>query len=173
MANSTRYDLEQGSMWRYSYANELKHYGILGMRWGIRRFQDKSGRLTRAGQKRYSDKNSKKRFQFTESQKRAIKIGLAVAGTGLAAYGLYRLSQNGRFDSIINKGKAFAAENSKDIIGSAVPKYDRAKDFELFLASMSAKFAAPSAFGYTKQSLVSVNLNSLKQSKISARRLAS
>ena len=109
----------------------LKHYGILGMRWGIRRFQDKSGRLTRAGQKRYSDKNSKKRFQFTESQKRAIKIGLAVAGTGLAAYGLYRLSQNGRFDSIINKGKAFAAENSKDIIGSAVPKYDPVTGFKL------------------------------------------
>ena len=59
MANSTRYDLERGSMWRYSYANELKHYGILGMRWGIRRFQDKSGRLTRAGQKRYGNDNDK------------------------------------------------------------------------------------------------------------------
>ena len=37
----------------------LKHYGILGMRWGIRRFQDKSGRLTRAGQKRYGNDNDK------------------------------------------------------------------------------------------------------------------
>jgi len=35
---------------RYS---ELYHYGILGMKWGVRRFQDKNGNLTIAGKKRY------------------------------------------------------------------------------------------------------------------------
>lgn len=33
--------------------NELKHYGVLGMKWGIRRYQNKDGSLTSAGQKRY------------------------------------------------------------------------------------------------------------------------
>ena len=33
--------------------NELCHYGIHGMRWGIRRYQNKDGTLTTAGQKRY------------------------------------------------------------------------------------------------------------------------
>ena len=33
--------------------NELYHYGIHGMRWGIRRYQNKDGTLTAAGQKRY------------------------------------------------------------------------------------------------------------------------
>ena len=33
--------------------NELKHYGILGMKWGIRRYQNKDGSLTPAGKKRY------------------------------------------------------------------------------------------------------------------------
>ena len=44
-------------MWQYNYSNSdyLQHYGILGMRWGIRRFQDKSGRLTAAGKKRYDE----------------------------------------------------------------------------------------------------------------------
>lgn len=32
--------------------NELYHHGIKGMRWGIRRFQNKDGSLTPAGQKR-------------------------------------------------------------------------------------------------------------------------
>jgi hypothetical protein len=34
--------------------NELKHYGILGMKWGVRRFQNKDGSLTEAGKKRYT-----------------------------------------------------------------------------------------------------------------------
>ena len=33
---------------------ELYHHGILGMKWGIRRYQNKDGSLTEAGKKRYS-----------------------------------------------------------------------------------------------------------------------
>lgn len=32
---------------------ELYHHGILGMKWGVRRFQNKDGSLTSAGKKRY------------------------------------------------------------------------------------------------------------------------
>lgn len=32
--------------------NELCHYGIHGMRWGVRRYQNKDGTLTNAGKKR-------------------------------------------------------------------------------------------------------------------------
>lgn len=39
-------------MWRYVRNDELYHYGILGMRWGIRRYQNKDGSLTPAGKKR-------------------------------------------------------------------------------------------------------------------------
>lgn len=35
--------------------NTLDHSGIKGMKWGIRRFQNKDGSLTPAGRKRYSD----------------------------------------------------------------------------------------------------------------------
>ena len=34
------------------YSDELCHYGIRGMRWGIRRYQNKDGSLTAAGKKR-------------------------------------------------------------------------------------------------------------------------
>ena len=36
--------------------NELYHYGIKGMRWGVRRFQNKDGSYTAKGKKRYAVK---------------------------------------------------------------------------------------------------------------------
>lgn len=37
----------------YYRTNELYHHGILGQRWGVRRYQNKDGTLTNAGKSRY------------------------------------------------------------------------------------------------------------------------
>lgn len=87
---------------------ELYHHGIKGMRWGIRRFQDKNGRLTQAGKKRYSedDRNdaeeteSKKGMRLTDKQKKYIKIGAAAAATALVAYGGYKLYKSGKLGGV-------------------------------------------------------------------------
>lgn len=42
-------------MWTYSNDEYLAHHGILGMKWGVRRYQNKDGSLTPEGRKRYGD----------------------------------------------------------------------------------------------------------------------
>lgn len=52
-------------MWTYNHTNELFHWGIKGMKWGVRRYQNKDGSLTPDGKKRYdrdiADNNSRKK----------------------------------------------------------------------------------------------------------------
>lgn len=54
----------------------LIHYGILGMKWGVRRYQNKDGSLTSAGKKRYSNNDNIKEASqknTEEPKKKSVK----------------------------------------------------------------------------------------------------
>ena len=48
----------------------LEHHGILGMKWGIRRYQNKDGSLTAAGKKRYLNDDG----SYNETAKKEIPL---------------------------------------------------------------------------------------------------
>lgn len=45
-----------GVVWTYENDDQLEHFGIKGMRWGIRRFQNEDGSYTKEGKERYYKK---------------------------------------------------------------------------------------------------------------------
>lgn len=63
--------------------NELQHFGIKGMKWGVRRYQNKDGSLTPAGKKRYDESGEKKEKtvdDYKEGLKKAQSTDKALQG---------------------------------------------------------------------------------------------
>lgn len=110
--------------------NEIKHHGIKGMKWGVRRFQDKSGRRTSAGEQRYSNGKTKK--QLTPEEKKAkrlkyAKIGGAVAVAAIGAYVGYKLYKNK--NAIFEKADLeFARQKMVHKMGKKNMDYLKSKD---------------------------------------------
>lgn len=94
--------------------NELYHYGIKGMKWGVRRFQNKDGSYTAKGKKRYSSKDEPKHDDYKKAH--SSKSVKTMSDAELRSR-LNRLQMEQQYSKLssadVNKGKAFVSKSMK------------------------------------------------------------
>lgn len=87
-----------------TYKNELYHWGIKGMKWGVRRYQNKDGTLTAAGKKHYNgDGNAGEEAEQVEyAPKRTGKDASAYTDEELRAR-IQRMQMEDQYRTLIGK----------------------------------------------------------------------
>lgn len=118
--------------------NELYHYGIKGMRWGVRRYQYADGSLTPAGQKRYNNRGNSRTERIYKLMSMSVKEAVNSART-VATGGQY-------VDTYLKKGTTFARiQTSKDFENFAFyatyKKSDQDKYLGLFGKNLKSRAA--------------------------------
>lgn len=118
--------------------NELYHYGIKGMRWGVRRYQYADGSLTPAGQKRYNNRGNSRTERIYKLTSMSVKEAVNSART-VATGSQY-------VDTYLKKGTTFARiQTSKDFENFAFyatyKKSDQDKYLGLFGKNLKSRAA--------------------------------
>lgn len=140
------------------YPDYLMHFGIKGMKWGVRRFQNKDGSYTPLGLKRHGNGTSggsgKARAGSGSNAearkarlKKAAKIAAIAGGTALAGYGAYRLAKSGKVPRIgMDKLKGIGGGKGALRIGmDGAPKASRGDRIRgAFKSARNSVAAAPS-----------------------------
>lgn len=128
--------------------DELYHYGVLGMKWGVRRYQNKDGSLTNAGRRRvrnYIDEETKK----TSEKKRGFFERRKRTENGENVEPAKKKLKDLTDEELQQRVKRLQLEKQyRDLVKDAHPSIERGKDFTLKVLEKSGENLLPQVINY-------------------------
>ena len=108
--------------------NTIRHHGIRGMKWGVRRYQNRDGSLTPEGKKRYSDgvTSHVKSMSDQELRDRINRLQLEKQYKSLLEpEGQKKVNRGKKFvqDIIETSGRNVGTQLTTYVLGTLVNKY--------------------------------------------------
>ena len=164
-------------MWQYNNTNELYHFGIKGMKWGVRRYQNYDGSYTQAGVKRYQNAMNiyeKRKSDYDISKKQGLRgdaLKLKKAKVKEAKREVKKHYKHLALDKKADKGKIRYAR------GQRISNNDRIARGLIGLSSVAASAALynnyTSALGSQKVTEALINIGKLSLAAAAIKRAAS
>lgn len=130
----------------------LMHYGLKGMQWGVRRFEDSSGHLTPAGKRRYGIQDARKYYKINRLERKREQTRNPDKQAALDARIRRVQTRSDRkhadlTQEDINIGREIVAKNRKNmhIAASAAAGASTAAATAILYANPNTRWAAPLA----------------------------
>lgn len=121
--------------------NSLQHYGVLGMKWNIRRYQNKDGSLTAAGEKHYQ-KTGERGFHYKSHATKKYEKKAAKAEKKGNTEKAEKFKKRAKRSAEIDKGEqeyAKSLSTGKAILGTLLTSGNTMKGYAQYRAMAGQK----------------------------------